>query len=187
MIELKLEHIEKLEKILGNTPKQIPIVLARAINRSAESARTSASRSARETYIIKHRDVISTIKIKKANPNDLRADIKSRGSAIKLINFRVKPNKPQPKRKSPISISVKRGSSKSIKNGFVAQMKKSSGHVNVFSRLTRKRMPIKGHYGPSIPQMLGNESVIKYVENKAGETLDTRVVHELKRLLGGTS
>lgn len=183
MIELKLEHIEKLEKILGNTPKQIPIVTARAINRAAESARTNASRSARETYIIKHKDVISTIKIKKANPNDLQADIKSRGFANKLINFKVNPNKPQPKRKRPLVLSVKRGSQKTMRNGFVAQM--SSGHVNVFTRVSKRRLPVQGHFGPSIPQMLGNESVVSFVENKAIQVLDTRLEHEIKRLLGG--
>lgn len=185
MIELKAEHIEKLERILGNTPKQIPIVTARAINRAAEAARTQAGRSVRETYTIKHRDVLNTIKIKKASANDLTADIRSRGSARKLMDFRVNPKAPQPRRKKLVSVSVKKGSNKSIKNGFVAKM--TSGHMNVFARTSKKRLPIKGLYGPSVPQMLGNESVANYVERRAMEVLDTRLEHEINRMLGGTT
>lgn len=183
MIDLKTEHIEKLEEILGKTPKQIPIVVSNAINRSAEAARTQAGRTVRETYVIKHKDVIGTIKIKKANPYDLTAVIRSHGSPIKLMKFKVNPGKPQPRRKRPITVSVKKGQAKPFKNGFVAQM--SSGHTNVFTRVSKGRFPIKGHYGPSVPQMLGNESVVRFVENRAMDVLDTRLEHEISRLLGG--
>jgi hypothetical protein len=185
MIELRAEHIEKLERILRNTPKQIPIVTARAINRAADAARTQAGRSVRETYVIKHKDVIGTIKIKKAHAGDLQADIKSRGSVIKLTKFKVNPKQPQPQRKKPVVVSVKKGSSKPIKNGFVAGM--SNGHVNVFTRVSKKRYPIRGHYGPSVPQMLGNESVVRFVEERARDVLDTRLEHEINRMLGGNS
>lgn len=177
--------MERLENILGNTPRQIPIVAALAINRAAEAARTQAGRSVRETYNVKHKDVISTIKIKKASPNDLHADIRSRGSVLELMKFKVNPTRPQPKRKAPITVSVKKGSSKSIKEGFVAQM--SNGHINVFTRVSNKRLPIKGHYGPSIPQMLGNDSVVRFVEDKAEEVLGNRLEHEINRMLGGQS
>lgn len=183
MIDLRAEHIEKLEKILGNTPKQIPIVTALAINRAAESARSMAGQSVRNTYHVKHKDVIRTIKIRKATSFDLTAHIQSRGSAIKLASFKVTPNKPQPKRKKPISVSVKKSTKKSIKSAFVAETK--SGHINVFTRVSKRRLPIQGHYGPSVPQMIGNESVVQLVEDRAMEVLDTRLEHEINRLLGG--
>lgn len=185
MIEINREQLQRIESILGNTPRQVPIVTARAINRAAEAARTQAGRSARETYVIKHKDVIDTIKIKKANPNDLHADIRSRGSVIKLTSFKVNPKKPQPNRKRPITVSVKKGSSKTIKNGFVAETK--NGHVNVFTRVSNKRLPIRGHFGPSVPQMLGNESVVRFVENRAIDVLDSRLNHEINRMMGGNS
>jgi hypothetical protein len=184
MIELKPEHLDKLMKLLGNTPKQIPVVTARAINRASEAAKTQAGKSARDVYVIKHKDVISTIKINKAYPNDLSADIRSKGTVTKLMNFKVNPKRPQPKRKKPIIVTVKKGASKSFKNGFVIQMK--NGHLNVFTRVSKRRLPLKGHYGPSIPQMLGSESVTRFVEEKAIEVLDGRLEHEIKRMLGGS-
>ena len=183
MIELRIEHLERLQQILGNTPKQIPFVTARAINRAAEAARTQAGRSVREKYVVKQKDVVSTIKVKKATANNLNADIRSKGPVLKLMAFKVNPGKPQPGRKKKVTVSVKKGSQKSISNSFVAQT--SSGHVNVFTRVSRKRLPIRGHYGPSVPQMIGNESVIEFVENRASDVLDTRLQHEISRLIGG--
>lgn len=183
MIELRAEHLDMLEQLCRNAPAKANIVAARAINRAALSARTQAAKSARETYVIKHGDIIKTIKIKKATPADLNAEINSRGSAIKLLNFRVTPNMPQPRRKKPISVMVKKGANKPFKGGFVAQMR--SGHTNVFTRTTKKRLPIQGHYGPSIPQMLGNDSVVSFVENRAMEVLDNRLEHEFNRMLRG--
>ncbi|MDX8367779.1 phage tail protein [Cytobacillus sp. IB215665] len=185
MIKINAEQLEKLEGIFANTPGQIPIVTARAINRAAEAAKTQASRSARDIYIIKHKGITDTIKIKKANSSNLNASVRSRGSKIDLIKFKVNPKKPQPKRKTPIVVTVKKGSKKPFKDGFVAET--SNGHINVFTRVSNKRLPIKGHYGPSVPQMLGNESVVKHVEDRAYEVLDTRLEHEINRLLGGRS
>jgi hypothetical protein len=185
MIELRAQHMEKLEEILGRTPKQIPIVVSRAINRSAEAARTQAARSARETYNVKYQAILKTIKIQKAYPGFLQASVRSVGSPLSLMKFKVEPNRPQPKRKTPILVSVKKGSRKPFKDGFVAQMR--SGHLNVFARTTKKRFPIKDFYGPPIPKMLGNESVIRYVEEKAMDVLDTRLEHEINRMLGGNS
>ena len=184
MITLRAEHIERLEEMLRNAPAQVNVAAARAINRAAYAARTQAGRSVRETYTVKHKDVISTIRLhKKATPADLNAEIRSRGSTLKLMKFKVTPSSPQPKRKRPIKVSVKKGSNKTIKNGFVARM--SNGHMNVFTRTTKKRFPIRGHYGPSVPQMLGNESVTRFVERKANEVLDNRLEHEINRLLRG--
>lgn len=185
MIELKAEHIEKLQKLLENTPKQIPIVTARAINRAAEASRTQAARSARETYIIKHKDIISTIKIKKAYPSDLTAEIRSVGGPIPLTKFKVKPNTPLPTHGKYAVVSVKKGSRKTIKKSFIAAM--ANGHTNVFTRVSKKRNPIRGHYGPSIPQMLGSNSVVSHVESRAMEVLDDRLTHEINRMLGGSS
>jgi hypothetical protein len=189
MIELKPEHLDKLFGLLRNTPKQIPVVTARAINRAAEAARTQAARSTRETYHIKHKDVIGTIRIKRANQNDLLADFRTRDTNLALTKFKVSPNKPQPKRRRAVTVSVKKGTKKSIKKAFVAQLlkpKSNSGQMNVFTRVSNKRFPLRGHYGPSIPQMIGNKDVIKSVEGRAREVLDTRLDHEINRMLGGS-
>lgn len=184
MITLRAENIERYEALLRNAPAKANAAAARAINRAAYAARTQAGRSVRETYVIKHKDVISTIKlIKKATPTNLNAEIRSKGSVVKLYNFRVTPKTLQTKKKKITKVGVKKGSNKPISNGFVAKMK--SGHINVFTRTSKKRYPIQGHYGPSVPQMVGNESVTRFVEKRANGVLDDRLEHEFKRMLRG--
>lgn len=182
MIELTVPQLERLERQLRDVPRQVPIVTARAINRSAEQARTQAGRSARESYHVKHKAILKTIKIRKAFPSDLTANIKSKGSTLELMKFKVRAHKPLPTRGKYTVVSVKKSSKKTIKGSFVATMK--NGHTNVFTRVNKARKPIRGHYGPSIPQMLGNDNVTRAIEDKAMQVLDTRLEHEMSRILG---
>lgn len=185
MIEITIPQMEKLEEKLKDMPEKIPIVTARAINRAAEQARTQASRSARKEYHIRHRDVLKTIKIKKAYPGHLFAEVRSVGSPIDLTKFKVRPNKPYPVRGRYPIVSVKRGSRKQISGGFVISM--GNGYRNVFTRVGKKRYPIRAHYGPSVPQMLGSKNVSKDVEEKAMQVLEERLDHEINRVLGGNA
>jgi len=184
MIELTAEQIRRAQSYLGHIPGAVPRALVGAINRAAESTRTEASRKVREIYYVKHKDIISTIKIKKASPENLMATVTSSGNLLPLAKFRVTPQRPQPRRKSPVVIRVKRGAEGgSVKNVFVARMR--SGHIGVFGRVGKSRLPIQEKYGPSIPQMLGNPTVSVWIEEKAVERLEQRLDHEISRILGG--
>lgn len=183
MIEVTAQQIDRAERMLEHIPDAAPKALSRAINRAAEVARTEAARKVRETYYIRHQDVISTIKLHKASHSHLAASVTSRGHAIPLTRFRVTPKQPEPRRKRPIMVRVKRGEGGPIKSAFVAKMQ--SGHLGVFQRVGRRRTPIKEFYGPPIPQMLGNPSVAAWVEKKAAERLDERLEHEITQALEG--
>lgn len=183
MIELTAEQIKKAQDYLGHIPGAVPRALANAINRAAESARTEAARKAREIYHVKHKDIISTIKIKKASQDDLTAVVSSSGNLLPLSKFRITPRRPQPKRKKPVIVRVKRGGGGPVKNVFVAKMQ--SGHIGVFARVGKARLPIQEKYGPSIPQMLGSPTVSAWVEEKAVERLEQRLDHEINRILEG--
>jgi hypothetical protein len=179
MIELSIEHMERLEQALQETPEKIPRAAARAINRAAYTARTEAGRKVREIYRIKHSDVIKTIRIYGADERDLSATVISRGHTIPLYRFKVTPRSVQPKRKKPIYASVKKGQGGPIKSAFVARMK--NGYIGVFKRVGKLRLPIEGLYGPSVPQMIGSNNVSRWVEEKALETLDKRIEHEIEQ------
>lgn len=184
LIDLTPPQFEMLQEKLKNIPEKIPIVTARAINRAIESARTQASRSTRETYAIKHKDIISTIKLKRAHQADLEANFSSVGSSIELMKFKVRANKPLPTRGKYAIVSVKKGSKQMINKTFVSKIYKET--ENVYSRVGNKRFPVRAHYGPSVPQMIGYQKVITRVEEKAMEELDKRLDHEIGRVLGGS-
>lgn len=185
MIELSDTQLERIQQQLKDFPDKIPVVTARAINRAAEAARTEGSRFIRETYHVKHSSVLRKIKIKKAYPADLVADIRVTGRPLSVINFKVKANKPLPTRGKYAVVSVKKGGGGEIKGSFVLTTR--TGYTNVFTRKTKERFPLRSLHGPSVPQMMGHEDGLKRMEDKAREVLDKRLDHEINRVLGGNS
>jgi len=185
MLSIRPHQIEKIERIFIDTPRQVPIVLSRAINRTSTAARTQASKSIREKYAYKHRDILNTLKIKKATVNDLNASLSSRGSALKLTDFMLKPSISETNQKKEVVVRVMKGSKKTIANGFLVKSK--SGYVNIFTRVSNKRYPIKAGFAPAIPQLMGKESIAESIEQRAMEMLDKRIAHELRYILGGNS
>lgn len=181
MIEFDVGQIERAMAVLSHIPGAAPKAMANAINRAAETAKTEAARKVREKYYIKHRDVVSTIRITKANSSNLAASVVSRGSPVTLTKFRVTPRQPQPKRKAPVIARVTKGIGGPIQGAFVARV--ASGHVGLFNRVGPARLPIIQRYGPSVPQMLGNETVTQWVEEKAKKRLEERLDHEINRIL----
>ncbi|MBY0088115.1 phage tail protein [Brevibacillus brevis] len=193
MIEFTAEQIEKAERLLQHIPGGAQKALSRSMNRAVDSAKTEASRKARETYHIRHKDVLDTIKVSKSSPSDLSAMVLSRGHVLPLTKFITRPNKPQPAKAAALRwnkgrpfnlvVRVKRGEGGSIKKAFVAQMK--SGHLGVFHRSNKNRLPLVQRFGPSVPEMLGNIRVTDAVERRATAVMDERLDHEIKRMLEG--
>jgi len=185
MIELSVPQLERVQEQLKDIPEKIPVVIARAINRAAEAARTEGSRFIRETYHVKHSSVLRKIKIKKAYPADLVADIRVTGRPLSVINFKVRANKPLPVRGKYAVVRVKKGGGGPISGSFVLTTK--TGYTNVFTRKTKERFPLRSIHGPSVPQMMGHEEGLKRMEDKAREVLDKRLDHEISRVLGDRS
>ena len=184
MIQIDPKQIERAEILLKDIPNGASKAIVNALNRSVEGARTDAVKKVRERYIIKAKDVRDTIQIKKATYDDLTAIVKASGSPVALSKFKITPSSPpKTRRKKPIIARVTRGGGGPIPGAFVAKME--SGHVGVFERVGKARLPIKQLYGPSVPQMLGHESVTEYVEEQAREKVEKRLEHEINRLLKG--
>lgn len=183
MITISADQIERAEILLKRVPNGAPKAVVAALNRASQGARTDAIKKARERYHIKAKDVRNTMQITKATYNDMTTTIRASGSPIALSRFKISPTKPVKRRKKPVVARVVRGAGGPIVKVFVARVK--SGHVGVFKRAGKSRLPIKQLYGPSVPQMLGHESVTKYLEEKALERLEERFEHEISRLLRG--
>jgi len=184
VIQIDPKQIERAEILLKDIPNGASKAIVNALNRSVEGARTDAVKKVRERYIIKAKDVRDTIQIKKATYDDLTAIVKASGSPVALSKFKITPSSPpKTRRKKPIIARVTRGGGGPIPGAFVAKME--SGHVGVFERVGKARLPIKQLYGPSVPQMLGHESVTEYVEEQAREKVEKRLEHEINRLLKG--
>lgn len=181
MIQIRVDNAERIEKLFEDTPKEAKTVLVRAINRSATAAKTRSSVLIRKNYIVKAEDIKKRIKIRNATASNLSAQIRASGPVTPLMKFDVTPNSPET---VIVRARVKKGSGrKVIKHGFVNKM--SNSHVNVFTRVGKNRLPIKGLYGPSIAQMMGKDEIAEEIIKRGQTVLDERLEHELNRLLRG--
>ena len=184
MIEVRADQIERAQALLGHIPNAVPKAVVNAINRAAQGGRTDAVRKAREEYVIQAGRIRENIEIRQANSANLSASIISRGRPRALSYFKISPDSPA-KHRPPdgVYVKVKSNGGKTIAKSFVAKM--ASGHVGVFNREGAKRFPIVERYGPSIPQMIGSDSVRAFVEEGAQRRLDERLDHEINRILRG--
>ncbi|NLU09439.1 MAG: hypothetical protein GXW90_00565 [Tepidanaerobacter acetatoxydans] len=184
MIEIKIDtkEAERIADMLTSIPDGMEKATASAINRALSMTKTAASRKVRERYNVKAKYVKDSISIRRAGKSNLIGTMISRGTPIRLINFKVNPSRPNPKRRKPITVSVKKSGGGALKGAFVAEMSNES--VGVFERVGLSRLPIQQLYGPSAPQMIGEDTIISELEEEASEIVIERLSHEAVRLLG---
>ncbi|WP_342471635.1 phage tail protein [Metasolibacillus sp. FSL H7-0170] len=180
-LSVEIRNAQDIIDLFGATPRQAKVVLWRAINRAATAGKTRASVSIRQKYVLNAGDIKRSIKIRKASLNNINAQIKASGPVLPLMKFDVTPSFPDV---ANVRARVKKqGGRKPIGTGFVTRV--GNGHVNVFTRVNKSRYPIKGLFGPSVAQMMGNDEVYNDIHERTQDVLDKRLEHELGRLLRG--
>ena len=171
--------IREVQERLGSFSKKAPNVLASSINRTVTNISSNVTKEVRKDYNVKAGEIKATLSKTKASRSSLSGIVKSRGELIPLDRFKVSPRSVQPKRKKPIKIAVKKGSMKDAIGAFVAEI----NGTKVFKRETKKRLPIKRLFGPSIPQMIGNQTRIENINREGYEMFNRRLDHEINRIL----
>ncbi len=182
VINIKTDRMNEILGQFAGLKGKVPLALSRAINRSVSSAKSEAVRQARNAYTVKAATVRDTIRVSKASPNKLQAEVKSSGRSVRMYDFKVSPKNPSPRRRAPINVEIRRGSRKALKGAFVARM--GNGTTGVFSRSSKARLPIEQLFGPAVPVMLNNDDVVNAVQERAEEQLERRIGHEINRVLG---
>lgn len=171
--------LQEVEQKLGQFSDKAPNAIASALNRSVTNISSNVTKEVRKDYNIKAAEVKSTLKTFKASRSKLAAEVKSSGKTIGLDKFKVSPKTVNPKRKSQLKIAVKKDGVKRILGAFIANL----NGIKVFKRDTKKRLPISRKFGPSVPQMVGSERVAEKVNAQARITYETRLDHEINRIL----
>ena len=166
MFEIKIDEsqLRFIESNFDNLKGKMPNALANAINRSMEMVKTEALRQATSKYTIKKGELSDSIKFTRSSGGNLTARIVSTGSVIGLDHFKLTP-KTRGKYKKTVNSIVKKGEGGSIPNAFIAY---SDGRL----------------MGPSAPQMLGEDSILEYLQGFMEEKLNMRLEHEIERLMG---
>lgn len=168
-IELELSSDRKLLQVLsGFNEENARKACVMAGKRAATAARAAGSRQIRSIYTMKAADVKAKARIKGTGDG---AVIEIKGATEPVTKYRAA------KRKSGIFVSVKRGGMKKVERSFAIG-------TRFVARVGRERFPIKGLYGPSVPQLYGNPDVMKTMEERGSEVFDERLEHEIAFRLG---
>jgi hypothetical protein len=171
-IKVNVDNAREVMETLRLKPEQIKQVSKHAVARTLTMTKTDINRKARELYTVKAGELTKSLKVVKAG---LSGIIKSTGSPLPLTAFKMSPAKVI-KTKRRLSVEVKKGGLKPIKRGFLIAK-------GPRQRTSIRKYPIKRLYGPSAPQMLGEDSILDSINKKATENLEKRLVHEIGRVL----
>jgi len=178
----KYSDIMRQVSLLANET-QINKAIGRAAKRAANAARTETVKQLSSEYTLPVSEMRGTLSTRNLMGGDIGAAMQISSNPFALPKFEgVTPKEPV---KKPVLAQVKKGSSKlELARSFAAKMK--SGHVGIYERDTDKSLPLGQHFGPATTGMFkANEKVNEAVLEKAGETLNKRVIHELERLMYG--
>jgi hypothetical protein len=178
-VKIDRDLLHDVQKRLGSFSNKAPNAIANALNRAITTVASHVSREVRKEYNIKAKDVKATLKKVRATRANLSAMVSSQGEVVPLDRFKVSPKTPQPKRKKPIKVAVKKTGLKPLLGAFVADI----NGIKVFKRVTKHRLPIQRMFGPSIPQMLGNEEIRNKINREGEKMFYKRLDHEINRIL----
>ena len=189
MIEVSEQQIDRVYRLLHGFYKGrgATVALRNAINRGMITAKSESAKEISKVYHIKQKDFKEHTNIKtfKANQSVIEAGFIYAGNVIPLIKFQVSPSKPVGgRRRHYTKVSVMRGNGKrELIHAYIANLGKYG--TGIFERLTSKRETSQQLYGPSAAHMMGNINVYDHISEKAQETFDERLEHEIERILSG--
>lgn len=170
-------------------PEEIRLAAMRAVNKTADRARTAAAREIRRQVNFPARYLTSEGRLqvtKRANRKDLEARVTARQAPTSLARF----ISGTPKRGQGVSVQVKPGAARYIRRGFAMKLKNN----NVGLAIRTEGGPPSGAYkpkkindnlwlvyGPSIDQVFRtvaedvSEPMADYLEAEFNRLLDVRI------------
>ncbi|WP_285906782.1 phage tail protein [Pseudodesulfovibrio pelocollis] len=160
-------------------------VITRALNTTAQGARTDAVTLIRQELNLKAKTVREGLSIERATWSNQEATLVARGKhGVSLMHYAPRPSRPE-QRKPSVGVSVqikKRGTRKAVKGSFVAKMK--SGHIGVFKRERGAgRLPIKQLSGVGFIGYLKRGAMQRRLRRRIDERLQKNLLHEVNWLI----
>lgn len=152
---------------------KIKKIVQRSTRRAATTARKAGTKAIRKEYAIKGVGVVKSGLVFKPLPDGTALMV---SGSFPLAQRMYKTRK----KKKGIFVTIKRGRETLVKSSF------ESPNSGLFmQRQGKERLPVKGIYGPALPQLFGNVAVVEAMEKEGMEVYEKRLWHELDRALGG--
>ena len=177
-VEVDAASLSRVQKKLGVMKSKAPVVISRALNKTAVSARQRLATRAQQAYTVKSGKFKKNMEIKRATSGNLEAVIRSEGKPLNVTNFKY--TAPKSGAKSQIVAS---GGLKQLIMGNIKAFKGKNGLI--WQRRSESRKPIKVLKSNSIPIMIGSEKRVYGLEKKNIESdLKKYVEAQIKLLVG---
>lgn len=209
------DTLERAEKLLAGIPGGVDKAIRSAMARSASYLRTQSTKAARERYDIKAANIrdAENARISYSYRGGVQAHVVFAGQRIPLFRFGgASPSTPtkDTSERGPVMFGtyanlqgkwkllypsvpahghvLKSTAPATFQHAFVARMK-STGHVGIYERTggmtSNDKDEIEELFGPSVPQMLGQEEVADKLTKEAMEKFEERLDHEINAILNG--
>ena len=184
--EVGKNSIDRVNKLLNGFPEGIRNATYNALSRAANSAKTKAGQFAAAEYTIGKGTFMSNVNQKyhihygggSLSGGLVSVSISYAGSVLPLLTFNTRYSK-----NGGMQTQVKRsGSASSLAHVFAARI---SGSIGAYERIGSPRFPVEGKYGPSTAHMMQSEEVVSRMDETIRTTYETRIEHEITRLLNG--
>ena len=151
-----------------------------AMKRASDSAKTQAGRYAAEVYNISKGKFMANCRIttnmQGGGGGVTSIELIFAGRVIRLLEFGAKGGKT-----GGVYAAPKNGGG-NIRSAFITAI---YGQTGVWERVGRHRFPVEQKYGPSTGHMMQDEGVSEQLTNHIQEVFDSRIEHEITRILNG--
>lgn len=180
-VKFDKSKLRRVQRIFKDTPKVIPKIVSRAINRTTTTARAEIARKIAAEVKIKISDIKNKIGRTKATSRRWESILNIKARRIPLMKFGAKQTA------KGVSYTIKKsGGRKFIESAFIATMK--SGHQGVFKRKTAGRLPIIELFGPSVGEVFeGSGKIAKEITVSAYKKLQKNIDDQIKLQLAKRS
>ncbi len=168
-VEIDIQGDKKIMDALSTlSDKEIARAAVAAGKRAATAARQAGTKEIRSIYTMKAGDLKAKAQIR---ADEDGATILVKGAPEAIHKYQAK------KRRDGVFVSVKRGKMTHVPRGF------SLGGAFV-ARKGKERYPLKGIYGPAVPQLFGNPDVLSVMMDRGSDVFEERLEHEIEYRLG---
>jgi hypothetical protein len=175
-------------RLQARAGREIALSTSRALNKTAITVRAEASKKIRERYNLKARVIKAQMKIYKASPRRLFAQIIATGRRIPLIEFGATAVNPwniagRPHRRGGGGVRARVLRARTLYRGaFIATM--PSGHRGVFTRGENPRLPIRQLVGISVPKAMAERAINAALIRLAKDRFRTEFERDLRFRMG---
>ncbi len=187
-----IEGLERVTQGLRSAAPAMERATLSALNKTARSSRSYTVKRTAERYRVSQKALRKEIELIISRHGQRKARLRAAGSpGVPLYKFKPTPRRvPSTKRtkrgkytpRGGISIAVRKDHArKKIKGAFVAQMR--SGHIGVFRREKKRKLPIKELFGPSPVKMLDAEANYDALQQFSEKEMEKNIVHDANYFL----